>query len=200
MRPYIFTLLAIFLLAAADAGAQSRSSRPQPILVDVIGPGGGTSMRASREAQAVTRIRTSAPRSSASSAFGVERTAFQLMNVERATRGLSTLKWSERIAKVAREHSHSMAANSFFSHRGLDGSMVDDRADKFGISDWRAIGENIAYLRGYDSPETFAVEKWMQSPSHRQNLLGSQWTESAIGVAVTGDGTYYFTQVFLVER
>ncbi|HSI88056.1 MAG TPA: CAP domain-containing protein [Pyrinomonadaceae bacterium] len=188
------------MLAAAHADAQSRSSKPQPILVDVIGPGGGSSMRASRETPAVKHTRTSAPRGSAGNAFSVERTAFQLMNVERATRGLPTLKWSDRIAKVAREHSHSMAMNSFFSHRGLDGSMVDDRADKYGISDWRAIGENIAYLRGYTAPETFAVEKWMQSPSHRQNLLGSQWTESAIGVAVTDDGTYYFTQVFLVER
>jgi uncharacterized protein YkwD len=199
LRSYIFILLAILLAGSATADGQSRASKPQPILVDVIGPGGSSSA-ASNTSRQVKHIRTSAPSGSAGTAFGVERSTFQLMNVERATRGLPTLKWSDKIAKVAREHSHSMAMNSFFSHRGLDGSMVDDRADRFGISNWRAIGENIAYLRGYSAPETFAVEKWMQSTSHRQNLLGSQWTESAIGVAVTDDGTYYFTQVFLVER
>ena len=199
MRNYVLLFLSIFLFAAA-ASAQSRSSKPQPILVDVIGP----EYSAQRNVRSTRRAVSPQPRRSANAsarpAFSIERTTFQLMNVERATRGLPTLKWSDTVAKVAREHSLNMAANNFFSHRGLDGSMVDDRADRFGVSNWRAIGENIAHLRGYDSPEMFAVEKWMQSPSHRQNLLGSQWTESAIGVSVTDDGTYYFTQVFLVER
>lgn len=121
------------------------------------------------------------------------------MNAERASKGLGTLRWNDRIAEVARVHSQNMAANGFFSHRGIDGTMVDDRADLFGVKEWRAIGENIAYLRGYEQPESMAVEKWMQSSAHRRNLLGSQWTDSAIGVAVTDDGTFYFTQVFLVK-
>ena len=78
--------------------------------------------------------------------------------------------------------------------------MVDDRADKLGLGEWRAIGENIAFLKGFQNPVESAVEKWMQSTSHRQNLLNAQWSDSAVGVAITADGRYYFTQVFLLRK
>jgi uncharacterized protein YkwD len=52
-----------------------------------------------------------------------------------------------------------MAQYHFFSHRGLDGSMVDDRAEQMGIFNWRDRGENIAFNRGYDDPAGFAVQK-----------------------------------------
>lgn len=130
----------------------------------------------------------------------LERRAFQLINDARVKSGLSALKWSDDAARVARLHSQNMANYNFFSHAGIDGSMVDDRADLLGISKWRAIGENIAFNQGYENPVEFAVERWMQSPKHRDNLLSSRWKESGIGVAVTENGTYYFTEVFLVRK
>lgn len=127
----------------------------------------------------------------------LERKAFDLINQKRLENGLAELNWSEKIAEIARIHSENMANFKFFSHRGLDGMMVDDRADRFGLKKWRAIGENIAYNRGYDNPAEFAVLRWMQSPSHRENLLNAQWKETAVGVAVAADGAVYFTQVFI---
>ena len=93
-----------------------------------------------------------------------------------------------------------MAQNNFFSHRGLDGLMVNDRAEEMGLFDWRAIGENIAFNRGYDLPVDLAVEKWLESPSHRENLLNKNWIETGVGVAVSRDGSYYFTQVFILRK
>jgi len=136
----------------------------------------------------------------ASNAFDLERRAFELVNYQRATLGFEPLAWSDDAAKIARLHSENMANFNFFSHSGIDGSMVNDRADAFGINKWRAIGENIAYNQGYENPVEFAVERWMKSPSHRENLLNSRWKESGIGIAVTHDGTYYFTEVFLVRK
>lgn len=78
--------------------------------------------------------------------------------------------------------------------------MVNNRADLLGIRNWRSIGENIAYNRGYDNPAEFTVGCWMKSDSHRENLLDNRWKESAIGVAVANDGSFYFTQVFLLRR
>jgi uncharacterized protein YkwD len=130
----------------------------------------------------------------------LEQQAFALINQLRAKDGDPPLTWNDDVAKVARLHSSNMAEQKFFSHRGLDGSMVDDRADKFGLSDWRQIGENIAFIRGVDHPVDLAVEKWMESPAHRQNLLNRTWTESAIGIAIAADGTVYFTQVFLLRK
>ena len=95
------------------------------------------------------------------------------------------LAWSENVARVARLHSENMANFQFFGHEGLNGMMVNDRADSIGVTKWRAVGENIAYNRGYDNPVAFAVERWK---------------ESGIGLAITENGTYYFTQVFLQRK
>jgi len=127
----------------------------------------------------------------------LERDAFQLINVERGLVGLTHLKWSDRIAEVARLHSADMADRNFFSHKGLDGLMVDARAEKLHMGPWSAIGENIAFMKGYENPVQVAVEKWLLSPGHKRNLLNPVWTEAAIGLAVTPDGKYYFTQVFI---
>lgn len=130
----------------------------------------------------------------------VERQAFDLQNRERRAKGLGALVWSDEIAAVARMHSENMAREKFFSHQGSDGSMVDERAERVGLVNWSAIGENIAFLRGFRDPAALAVEKWMESPGHRKNLLGPNWKESAIGAAVTADGTYYLTQVFILRK
>jgi uncharacterized protein YkwD len=129
----------------------------------------------------------------------LEMKAFDLINEKRKENGLSPILWNEDVAKVARLHSQNMAKFKFFSHIGQDGSMVHDRADALGISDWKAIGENIAYNRGYEKPAEFACERWMLSSSHRENILNRRWKEAGIGVAINSDGTYYFTQVFVVR-
>jgi uncharacterized protein YkwD len=130
----------------------------------------------------------------------LEKLAFTAINQKRAEIGLPPLLWSDEVAKVARLHSENMVKYSFFSHQGIDGKRVDGRADSFGLTRWTAIGENIAYNRGYKNPVETAVEKWMLSPAHRENLLNNRWKESAVGIAVTADGTYFFTQVFLKRK
>ncbi len=126
-----------------------------------------------------------------------ERLAFDIVNQKRAENGLAPLTWSDDIATIARLHSQNMAEFNFFGHRGLDNKMVSDRADDNGVKKWRSIGENIAYNRGYQDPVTKAVELWLASPSHNHNMMDLNWKESAIGVAIAEDGSYYFTQVFL---
>ncbi len=134
------------------------------------------------------------------SAAALEDRAFQLINEVRESKGLPHLVWNDDLAKLARFHSRHMATEKFFSHRDGEGLMVNDRADKFGLEDWRAIGENIAFNRGFDDPVKTAVENWMDSRGHRENLLGPDWSESAIGLAIAADGSYYFTQVFLLKK
>ncbi|MBK7394583.1 MAG: CAP domain-containing protein [Chloracidobacterium sp.] len=122
------------------------------------------------------------------------------MNQKRAEVGLKPLIWNDDLEKIARGHSENMAEYDFFSHRGLDGKAVSDRADAAGLSKWRSIGENIAFNRGYQDPIAKAVDLWLNSPSHKNNLLSASWKESAVGVAITEDGSYYFTQVFLLRK
>lgn len=128
----------------------------------------------------------------------VEREVFDLINHERQKRGLPALIWSDRVAKVARQHSKNMASQGFFSHRGKDGTTVSDRANRAGVK-WHGIGENIVYFNGSRDPVTFATKCWMDSHGHKQNILNKNWQESGIGAVMTSDGTYYLTQVFLLH-
>ena len=126
-----------------------------------------------------------------------EQAAFEMLNQRRAERGLKPLAWSDKVAAVARMHSQNMAEFDFFSHRGIDGKLVSDRADTVGLGTWDAIGENIAFERGYDDPIAKAIDLWLNSPAHYNNLMDPDWKESAVGIAVAPNGAYYFTQVFL---
>jgi uncharacterized protein YkwD len=132
-----------------------------------------------------------------SSVRSMEHKAFDIVNRKRAENGLDPLSWNDQLESVARVHSENMAQYAFFSHKGLDNKYVSDRADDAHIGKWRSIGENIAFSRGYADPVALAIELWLDSPSHRRNMMDAGWTESAIGVAVAEDGSYYFTQVFL---
>lgn len=191
-----FSLLFFLTLIFATVGfAQASHSAVLAVSVsaDVGAVGAGT------ERARIAGVSNS-PEAAPSALFAVEKKTFQLINAERTRRGLRTLAWSDDAAKLARMHSQSMAQYHFFSHKGLDGSMVNDRAEKQGIFNWRAIGENIAFNRGYDDPIGMAVEKWLESPSHKENMLNPDWLESGMGVAIAADGSYYFTQVFLLRK
>jgi uncharacterized protein YkwD len=132
-----------------------------------------------------------------STSLDLEKKTFRLINQKRGENGLQPLIWSEKIAALARVHSKNMAEYKFFSHKGLNGRLVDERAIDFGINRWQAISENIAFNRGFANPAEFAVERWMISTPHRVNLLNNRWQESGIGLAIAPDGSHYFTQIFL---
>lgn len=174
--------------------ADSVETRPQAYRVT----GGATSAALTRPR--IVKIADQTSETKIEKNSSLERRAFDLINEKRAMLSLPPLVWSDDVARIARLHSQNMASYKFFSHTGVDGLLVNDRADSCGVKRWQAIGENIAYNRGYDNPVEFAVELWMQSPGHRENLLNNRWKESAIGVAISADGTYYFTEVFLVRK
>jgi uncharacterized protein YkwD len=128
----------------------------------------------------------------------LEHQVFGLINEKRIQNGLKPLIWNEQVAQVARLHSRNMALYNFFSHVGIDGKRVDDRADSFRLSNWRMIGENLAFNRGFSDPVGRAIDGWMQSPQHRENLLRKKWREAGVGVSITPTGAYYFTMVFII--
>lgn len=151
-----------------------------------------TTAKSEFQVAAYTRVRVAKP-------AAIANQTFELINKLRLDAGLEPLTWRDELAELARAHSEDMADRRYFSHRGSDGSMVDDRAEKKGISNWSAIGENIAFLRGFDDVAASAIQKWLESPTHKQNLLDKRWKETGMGVAVLPDGTYYITQVFLLR-
>ena len=138
-------------------------------------------------------------RVSGSNADADEREIFDLINRERGKKGLGELNWDSNLSRLARAYSQKMARENFFSHYDGDGGSVETRAKDMRIKNWSKIGENLFFCEGYDNPNVMAVRGWMQSPTHRENILDPDYTDSGIGIAFTGGGRIYVTQVF-IER
>lgn len=191
----------LFILIAIFRAVGIAQESPRPAAVNL--PGNfANRLIAAEESRSKTHIPAGETGSAAlpPEVVTAERGAFDRLNEVRTTKGLPALRWSDRIAMLARQHSQNMAKNKFFSHQDPDGLMVDDRAARMGLTEWTAIGENLAYVKGFKDPVETAVDTWMRSTGHRENVMASRWTESAIGVAITEDGTYYFTQVFMGRK
>ena len=141
-------------------------------------------------------VRTAAA-TTVAAASNEERRAFELINAERRARGQKPLQWDGSLTRVARFHSENMARQGFFNHIDRSGSDIRERAYAHGVGGWKVLGENIAYNQGYPDPAAFAVERWMTSSKHRENILNGEFTHAGLGVARTSDGRVFFTQVFM---
>ena len=177
------------------------SEQPRPVARLISSSSYGTPTRT----RVVSRVATpstsysSAPSSAAVAvaATGDERRAFDLINAERQRRGLQPLVLDGALTRLARYHSEDMARGHYLSHTDRQGLDLRGRADVLGLRNWKALAENIAYNQGFSDPTAFAVERWMVSEKHRENVLNDEYTHAGVGVVRASDGTYYFTQVFM---
>lgn len=191
---------AFIIMTASVTLGQSASNRPVARLITAT----GTSI-----ARVPTRARTVMPTSmtgpmrtvssSAANASSLERRAFDLINAQRISNGEQPLVWDAELCRMARMHSESMARQQFFDHTGPDGRSMQERARNSNIRGWSVMAENIAYNQGFNDPAAFAVERWMRSNKHRENILNDNFTRSAVGIARAEDGRVYLTQVFIAR-
>jgi uncharacterized protein YkwD len=127
----------------------------------------------------------------------LEREVLEGVNGQRARHGAPPLVPTAALSAIARSHSEDMARRSYFAHRSPEGSEVWDRARRYGIV-YARIAENIQTNYGYDDPVAVAIGAWLDSAAHRKTMLDAGYVETGIGAAESGDGTFYFTQVFLL--
>lgn len=127
----------------------------------------------------------------------LEQRVHRLINEQRQRARLPPLTWRDDVARAARDHSKNMAERNFFDHEDPRLGNVDKRLNRFRIP-WRACGENIFMLHGYDNPAEVAVRGWMESPGHRANILQRMFTHAGVGVFYRKkDQRYYLTQIFI---
>lgn len=138
----------------------------------------------------------------------VERLIHEEINEERTAKGLDPLQRDADLRHVARNHSADMVRQGYVGHESPDGVTPGDRLSAAGCA---AGGENVAQS-WIDEPvnvdgETIVaenetelavhlVERWMDSPGHRENILRESFAESGVGVVVTDDNRVYATQNF----
>ncbi len=118
-----------------------------------------------------------------------------LTNEERADFALSNLRRNSTLDEAARLKAEHMAANEYFSHYSPDGVSPWYWFNQTNYSFVHA-GENLA-VHFTDSDEV--VDAWMNSPSHRENILNGNYTEIGVGAAAgsyEGFKTVYVVQLF----
>ena len=122
-------------------------------------------------------------------ASALELRMFELVNVERETRGLEKLSWSPTLAGIARDYSRQMASAKEARH-GLDRTIEERiRSVRPGAC---GFGENVSRHTNID----YSLGDLMLSPGHRGNLLSPRFTEVGIGIVPDDDGFLYITQEF----
>lgn len=119
----------------------------------------------------------------------------RLTNVERAKNGLSSLTENSTLSQAAIAKGNDMLAKGYWAHFAPDGTSPWSFFLSFGYK-YKYAGENLA--RDFSDAST-AVNAWMNSPSHRENILNANYQEIGIGVVegnLSGADTTIIVQFF----
>ena len=142
---------------------------------------------------------TSARGQSPEFASEVEARVVTLTNETRAKSGLQALATETRLTDTARAFAGVVANTGRLDH-DADGTTPADRVKKRGYV-YCIVAENLGmeYSSGGFTPERLSrnfVTGWMESPTHRDNILQPDVTEIGVGVSRNKAGEYYAVQVF----
>jgi hypothetical protein len=105
------------------------------------------------------------------------------INAERTGRGIRALTVASDLVQVARAWSAQMAS---------DGAISHDPNLPYEVNNWSMLGDNV----GRGSTASDIQTAFMNSPSHRDNILESRFTHVGVGVVDGGD-RIYVTEVFV---
>ena len=142
----------------------------------------------------------------------LEQQIHQSVNLQRRSNERQPFEWDDTLGSLARAHSEDMVKRGYFKHVTPEGETPMQRLQQAGYNKCRLVGENIyqnnLYSRAitekkrttydWNSIETITattLKGWMDSPSHRENILQNDYTREGIGVAIASDDKVYITQV-----
>jgi uncharacterized protein YkwD len=129
---------------------------------------------------------------SAPALSSLELATHNLVNKYRQSKNLPPLEIDPVISAQAKAHSEQMAKAGSISHDGFS-----ERTDSISQTIvYRKAAENVAYNMGYGQPDLVAVQGWIESPGHQNNMTG-RFDLTGIGVVKNAKGEYYFTQIFI---
>lgn len=100
-------------------------------------------------------------------------------NQQRAADHEASLTLNQQLTDAAQAKANDMAAKNYWSHDSPNGQTPWSFITAAGYH-YEAAGENLAY--GFDSGSD-VVTAWMNSPTHRANVLGASYKDVGFGVA-----------------
>lgn len=116
-----------------------------------------------------------------------------LTNQERSVQSLGLLKRSAILDEAATLKAQDMAKHEYFAHYSPDGISP---WYWFGQAKYNFVhaGENLAI---HFTDTSAVMQAWMDSPTHRKNIMDANYTEIGIG---TAEGSYQgFQTVYVVQ-
>lgn len=119
----------------------------------------------------------------------------RLTNAQREANGLSALSENSSLSGAALAKGNDMLAKGYWAHFAPDGTSPWSFFLKFGYR-YKYAGENLA--RDFQDAGS-AVAAWMNSPSHKENILNPNYREIGIGVVegnLAGVDTTVIVQFF----
>lgn len=109
----------------------------------------------------------------------------RLVNIERERLGLVTLKTTTTYNNKA--NTRAFETSVYFAHRRPNGTSCSTIYSDNNLY-YYAAGENIAY--GFQTPEAL-VKAWMNSSSHKANILNNKFIYAGVGYYYGNDGLIY---------
>jgi len=119
----------------------------------------------------------------------------RLTNQKRAEAGLGALTLNSNLSGAAYTKGLDMINKDYWAHVAPDGTQPWKFFNDFGYK-YKYAGENLA--RDFTNPNS-AVDAWMNSPTHRENILNPKYKEIGIGVVegdLSGSDTTIIVQFF----
>jgi len=100
-------------------------------------------------------------------------------NKQRLNNGQSSLKLNDKLDKAAQDKANDMVNKDYWSHNTPDGNAPWVFITNNGYL-YEKVGENLAY--GFNTSSD-VVSGWMNSPSHKANLLDPDYVDVGFGFA-----------------
>jgi hypothetical protein len=119
---------------------------------------------------------------SISYAIGAD-TLLTLTNQTRERNGQESLSPNSLLMSAAQAKAEHMVTNKYFAHFSPDGKTPWDFFKEAGYT-YEVAGENLAITNEDDQA---VIAGWMNSPTHRENLLSKAYQNIGIGIAKYGD-------------
>ncbi len=124
-----------------------------------------------------------------------QQTIITLTNQQRLANGIGAVAENSLLDQAAAKKAADMFASNYWAHVSPSGTTPWFFFDQVGYKYFYA-GENLA--RDFDS-STGVIAGWMNSPSHRDNLLSANYTEMGVAVVngfMLGHDTTLVVQLF----
>lgn len=121
-----------------------------------------------------------------------EQEVLNLINEQRRQYGLSELKAYGELQRVAKLKAQDLVNNKYFSHTSPTFGTTFEMLQKEGVT-YKYAGENLAG----NETGVKAVNAWMNSPAHKDNILDSDYEYT--GIAVVDSEVYgkVYVQLFM---